>query len=337
MNTSFIFALLAAALFGISTPLAKLMVGNTDPWLQAGILYFGSGIGVFVLFVFQNSRSKNKEKSISRADLPWLLAATIFGGGLGPVLLMYGLSKSTASSSALLLNFEAVLTSVLAWTVFKEHFEKRIVLGMVAIVIGGAILSWSQNFSWGQLIGPCFIFFACLSWAVDNNLTRKISASNPIQITMIKSILAGATNITIAVLLGARFPSIQMTAIISVIGFFGYGLSLISRTGAYFSTAPFLGATISLILFREPLTPQFFLAFIFMGLGVWLHMTELHIHEHSHEFLVHEHRHTHDEHHQHEHPNDIDPKASHSHQHTHTPLTHSHAHFPDIHHQHEHK
>ncbi len=347
MNRGFVFALVAAALFGLSTPVSKLMIGTTDPWMLAGLLYFGSGVGVLILFLVRGLFSSDKNEMLKKNEIPWLLGATFFGGGLGPVFLMYGLSHTSSSTSSLLLNLESVLTSVLAWTVFKEHFEKRIVLGMASIVVGGIILSWPRDFGSYDFIGPGFIFLACLSWAIDNNLTRKISASDPVQITMIKSILAGATNIFLAILMGAHIPSLKIVSSISLIGFFGYGMSLIcfvfalrnigtSRTGAYFSTAPFVGAAASLLLFNEPITIPFLVSSGFMAFGVWLHLTEIHKHVHTHEPITHQHLHTHDEHHQHEHSQATGVNIRHSHEHTHEPLTHSHIHYPDIHHRHSH-
>ncbi len=347
MYQGVIFAILAAVLFGASTPLSKIMVGKVDPWLQAGLLYLGSGIGIGILF-FIRSFFKNTQQSLLKADLKWLFAATFFGGMLGPVFLMYGLTQTSGSTASLLLNLEGVLTSILAWTVFREHFSKRIAWGMVSIVLGGIILSWSSSGQQSGLIGPIFVALACVAWAADNNFTRKISASDPLQITMIKSLFAGIVNILLAFYLGAKGIAIGNLVMVSLIGFLGYGMSIIcfifalryigtSRTGAYFSTAPFVGSAISIFLLAEPITNHFLVAAGFMAFGVWLHLSEDHGHEHTHEPLEHSHEHTHDEHHQHDHENGIVvANGSHSHVHIHLAMTHTHKHFPDIHHRHEH-
>jgi drug/metabolite transporter (DMT)-like permease len=347
INAQILPALLAAGLFGASTPLAKLLVGEIDPWVLAGTLYFGSGIGLLIVLLVQFLKAKSFPAFPNAKDFLWLMGATLFGGILGPVLLMKGLALTSASTSSLLLNVEGVLTSVIAWIVFKEHYDRRIVLGMIAIVIGGIILSWSSEGAVSFTSGSFLVMGACLCWAIDNNLTRNVSANDAVLITTIKSVVAGTTNIVLAFSIGRQFPSIANLAWGALLGFFGYGLSIVcfvlslraigtSRTGAYFSAAPFVGAILSLILFRNEISLQLVVAGLFMGWGVWLHLTELHSHEHTHEPLAHSHEHTHDEHHQHEH-SPLDPSGDkHVHFHEHKPMTHKHPHFPDIHHRHSH-
>ena len=341
------FALLAAILFGASTPFAKLLIGEIDPWVLAGILYCGSGLGLIIVLVVKYLKTKILPSFPSKKDFIWLMGATFFGGVLGPVFLMTGLMTSSAASSSLLLNLEGVLTSVIAWVIFREHYDRRIVFGMLTIVIGGVILSWSPHAAVGISTGTIFIIAACLCWGIDNNLTRNVSANDAIVITAIKSLVAGTTNILLVVYLGKSFPNFLSMTFGALLGFFGYGVSIVcfvlalrsigtSRTGAYFSVAPFAGAILSLIIFKNELSLQLLIAGGFMGLGVWLHMTESHSHEHVHEELYHSHEHVHDEHHQHTHSID-DPKGEkHTHIHHHRKLIHSHPHFPDIHHRHEH-
>jgi drug/metabolite transporter (DMT)-like permease len=341
------FALIAAILFGASTPLAKLLIGDIDPWVLAGILYLGSGLGLICILIFKYFKSKILPIFPSTKDFIWLMGATLFGGVLGPVFLMTGLMTSSAASSSLLLNLEGVLTSIIAWVVFREHYDKRIVTGMLFIVIGGIILSWSPQASVGVSSGSLFIIAACLCWGIDNNLTRNVSANDAILITTIKSLVAGTTNLIIVLSMGKIFPSFLNMSYGAALGFFGYGLSIVcfvlslraigtSRTGAYFSVAPFAGAVLSLLLFKNELSFQLIFASIFMGLGVWLHLTENHEHNHVHEELNHSHEHVHDEHHQHSHTID-DPKGEkHTHFHSHKKMVHTHSHFPDIHHRHEH-
>ncbi len=343
-----LYAVAAAALFGASTPLSKVLVGQVLPVLLAGLLYLGSGIGLGLVRLARGRSSQDAgEASIPRAQWSWLAGAVLFGGALGPVLLMLGLASTSASASSLLLNLEGVFTALLAWFVFRENFDRRIALGMVAIVLGGLALSWQPGAGLSFSPGALLVIAACVCWGVDNNLTQKVSSSDPFQIAAIKGLVAGSVNLAIALALGASLPPLQVLAGALVVGFFGYGLSLAcfvlalrhlgtARTGAYFSLAPFVGALASLLILREGVASTFWLATGLMGVGVWLHLTEKHEHQHGHEPLEHSHRHVHDEHHGHEHPPGVDPRESHTHAHIHEPMAHEHPHFPDIHHRHGH-
>ena len=262
---------------------------------------------------------------------------------------MMGLMHTSGAAASLLLNLEAVLTAVIAWVVFKENADKRIVLGMVAIVAGGVVLSWpttgvSASTSW---VGPALVSVACICWAIDNNLTRKVSASDALFIASSKGVIAGSVNCLLAFSLGATLPGVSMTLSTMLVGLLGYGISLVlfvlvlrglgtARTGAYFSTAPFIGALVAVLVFGESPSLAFWLASALMGCGVWLHLTESHAHQHAHEPMEHAHQHTHDEHHQHEHSPELQGRAAHSHAHQHAALSHKHPHFPDIHHRHPH-
>jgi drug/metabolite transporter (DMT)-like permease len=340
-----LFAFGAAALFGLSTPFSKLLLEHTSPLLLAGLLYLGSGVGLSLVRWLR--RGEKSEAALSRRDWPWLGGAVLFGGALGPVLLMIGLSHTTAATASLLLNLEGVFTALLAWFAFRENFDRRIALGMALIVAGGVLLSYHPGSGLTLAPGALAVAGACLCWGIDNNLTQKVSSSDPFQIAAIKGLVAGSVNLVLALLVGARFPAWPVLSGALVVGFLGYGLSLAcfvlalrllgtARTGAYFSLAPFLGALVSLVILREGVGPLFFGSALLMGAGVWLHLSEKHGHKHVHERLEHAHSHTHDEHHQHDHAPDIDPAEPHSHLHVHEPLTHLHAHFPDIHHRHEH-
>lgn len=344
-------AVAAALLFGASAPFAKLLLGQTSPQLLAGLLYLGSGIGLGIVWVrVRQSSEIAREAPLTRRDIPWLAGAIVFGGMLGPVLLMNGLTRTPASATSLLLNLEGVFTALLAWFVFRENFDRRIALGMLAIVAGGAALSWEGRLSWGGVAGPLAVAGACLCWGIDNNLTQKVSAGDPVQVAMLKGIVAGSVNTIIAFLLGASLPAAPRVISALVLGFLSYGVSLVffvlalrqlgtARTGAYFSTAPFVGAVLSLAIFRERPTALLMVAAALMGIGVWLHFTERHEHEHRHKLLEHAHPHTHDEHHQHVHePGDpaVTDPTPHTHWHRHKPMVHSHPHYPDIHHRHSH-
>ena len=343
-------ALLAALLFGASTPLAKMLVADISPILLAGLLYGGSGVGLgawLLLRRLRAAREAGAEAGLQRRDLPWLGGAVLFGGVLGPVLLMFGLSSTPASTASLLLNLESVLTALVAWLVFKENVDRRIFLGMMAIVAGGVILSWTQAPTIGLPWGSIAIAGACACWAIDNNLTRVVSGGDPMQIAAIKGGVAGAINIAVALMIGQKLPGTMHLVSAGVIGLVGYGISLVAfvlalrhlgsaRTGAYFSTAPFVGAALSLLLLREAPALTFWISGGLMALGVWLHVSEHHEHEHAHVPMEHEHLHEHEEHHEHAHDVDWDGSAPHSHPHRHEPLTHSHPHYPDLHHRHGH-
>lgn len=340
-------ALLAAALFGGSTPFVKLLIGDTAPLVLAGLLYLGSGLGLAVARLL---RDRNWQASgLSGSDWFWFGGPIVFGGVLAPFLLVFGLVGTGAGTASLLLNLEAVLTAALAWVVFKEHADRRIVAGMALIVAGGVALSWpSGETAVGELSGPLAIMGACLCWAIDNNLTRKVSTSDAVFIAGAKGLVAGVVNLGLALVLGYSLPVWPLTGATMVVGMLGYGLSLVlfvralrelgtSRTGAYFSTAPFVGAALSILLLGEATPTRFWVAAVLMGLGVWLHLSERHGHEHTHESMIHSHEHTHDEHHQHVHDSPCDGQEPHSHPHSHSPLHHSHGHFPDIHHRHRHR
>jgi drug/metabolite transporter (DMT)-like permease len=261
---------------------------------------------------------------------------------------MAGLARSSAATASLLLNLEGVFTALLAWFLFRENFDRRIALGMAAIVAGGLTLSAGGGApTAGGLLGPLAIAGACLAWAIDNNLTRRISQADPVQIAMLKGSVAGAVNVAIALARGSSGPGPASLALAGVVGFVGYGLSLVlfvlalrhlgtARTGAYFSLAPFFGGILAVLVLHEAVTPRLLVAGALMALGVYLHLTERHEHEHEHEELAHEHRHIHDEHHQHVHDGSEPPGEPHSHWHVHQPMRHSHPHYPDVHHRHTH-
>lgn len=336
-------ALLAAILFGASTPVAKLLLGTVSPWLMAGLLYLGSGIGLSLIRVTQRSAPVRLEPN----EWGWLAAAILAGGIAGPVLLMVGLANMPASGASLLLNAEGVFTALLAWFVFHENFDRRIALGMLAIVTGATILAWPGETSFGEAWPAWAVLGACFAWALDNNLTRKVALTDATWIAAAKGLVAGTANLAIAASLADQWPSVPTMLSASLLGLFAYGISLTlfvvalrhlgsARTGAYFSIAPFVGAMISLPLLGEVLSTRLLVAGGFMAWGVWLHLTEHHAHEHQHEAMEHMHEHEHDAHHQHKHKCEVEPGTRHSHRHQHDALAHSHAHFPDMHHRHIH-
>ena len=342
-------ALGSAVLFGMSTPLAKILVGSVPPLILAGLLYAGSGLGL-ALILAGRRLWRPRESSISlprRGEWLWLAGAIVFGGVAGPVALMYGLVTSAASTASLLLNLEAVLTALLAWFLFRENFDRRIMLGMFAIVAGGVLLVWAPSVHGEASFGWVFIAVACLCWAIDNNLTRKVSTSDAMLIAGLKGLVAGAVNLGLAMLVGQTLPSLGVLGLAMAVGFLGYGVSLVlfvlalrylgtARAGAYFAVAPFFGAALAVLIQGDAITWQLVAAGMLMAGGVWLHLTEQHGHLHAHEQQEHTHAHSHDAHHQHSHPTTWDGTEPHSHPHVHMPLVHVHAHYPDVHHRHPH-
>lgn len=342
-------ALSGALLFGISIPFAKILLKEISPTLLAGLFYVGAGLGLFILIVLRKIFSKTHSigQKISPRDIPWLAGATLFGGIIAPILLMLGVALIPASSSSLLLNAEGVLTSLLAWFIFKEHFDWRIMLGMALIIASNALLSFQEfqfeGFPWGSIL----IILACLCWGIDNNLTRKVSTNDAMKISAIKASISGIVILGFALVIGNKLPDYAKISESLLVGFLGYGVSLAlfvmalrnlgtGRAGAYFSTAPFCGAALSLLMLHENPPIIFWVALILMSIGIWLNLTENHSHEHTHEELEHEHLHYHDDHHQHSHDFAWNGKEPHTHKHKHEKLTHTHQHYPDIHHRHKH-
>jgi drug/metabolite transporter (DMT)-like permease len=345
-----LYALASAALFGLSTPAAKVLVGSVHPAVLAGLLYCGAGIGVAALRRILPSKtiSGAPEVALGRSELPWLAGAIFAGGVVGPLLLMVGLARTDAAAASLLLTLEGVATALMAWFIFHENFDRRIALGMAFLVAGAAVLSWSGTPTLGTFIGPLAIVSACLCWGLDNNLTRKVSLADPQQVVELKGLIAGPFNLVLGLSIGAQIPGLCAVTVAGVVGFLGYGVSLAlfvvalrhlgtARTGAYFSTAPFLGSVAAVLVLGEPVTAQLVTAGILMAVGVVLHLTEHHEHEHLHEPIAHAHPHRHDEHHRHSHNATDPPGEPHTHFHQHGRMRHAHPHMPDMHHVHRHE
>ena len=335
-------ALLSALLFGAGTPLAKMLLGNVSPWAMAGLLYLGSGIGL----ALYRRICKATPAHLPGKEIPWLLGAILSGGVAAPVLLMAGLKGMPASGASLLLNTEGVFTTLLAWFAFRENFDRRIALGMIAILSGALILSWPSEIQFSGLLPSLSILCACLLWGIDNNLTRKVSLSDASWIASVKGLSAGSVNLALAFFLGDSLPPPANAIGAAFVGFFAYGVSLslfvvglrhlgAARTGAYFSSAPFFGVLLSLLM-GEAMSITLVMAGALMLFGVWLHLTENHEHEHFHEAIEHDHEHVHDMHHLHTHATEVPPGTRHSHFHRHEPMLHTHPHFPDMHHLHPH-
>jgi len=342
------YALTSALLFGASTPAAKILLGDVSPQMLAGLLYLGSGSGMLLYGLLSGTLANSQKwQLVKRSDGLWLAAAIATGGVIGPVLLMFGLNTTQAAAASLLLNLEGVFTALLAWFAFKENADRRIVCGMIAIVLGSLLLSWVPGQNLAFPTGSLCIVAACFCWALDNNLTRNISEADPVQVAAIKGLVAGTVNCLVAIAMGNSLPPFKVSLAAAGIGFVGYGISLTlfvkalrllgtARTSAYFSTAPFAGAILSVLFLRESISISLVIAALLMIVGVIIHLTEKHSHEHLHPAVEHEHMHVHDKHHSHEHGIETSTDEPHSHRHSHSELRHAHPHYPDTEHRHEH-
>jgi drug/metabolite transporter (DMT)-like permease len=339
-------ALAAAALFGASTPFAKVLLGGISPVVLAGLLYLGSGIGLALLRLAQGQSRHPREALLAARDWIWLAGAILAGGIAAPVLLLWGLAHAGAAETALLLNFESVITALVAAALFREAVGGRVWFAALVMLAGGSVLGYDPASPLALSPYSLAIVGACLGWAIDNNLTRKIAGADPVAIAMTKGLTAGCFNLALGLALGKTLPAPGAAAGALMLGFAGYGVSLVlfiyamrhlgaARTAAHFSTAPFIGAALAVPLLGEPVTADLVTAAILMAIATWLVLTEQHAHEHLHERVTHNHAHLHDEHHQHAHRGDEGPEP-HVHEHVHEPMRHAHPHLPDLHHRHKH-
>ena len=341
--------LASATLFGASTPFARALSGEIDPLWLAGLLYAGSGIGLSLLLLVRHTGivgARRRVPGIARGDLPWLAFSIVAGGVVAPVLFTFGLRSTPGATASLLLNLETVLTVAIAWFVFGEHRNSRVVTGMALIVAAGILLAGRPG--GGEIgSGALLIALACLCWALDNNSTRRVAANDAMLVAAAKGVTGGAVNIGLAILLAGPTPPTLSALWAAGVGFFGYGVSLVlfvvalrelgtARASAYYGVAPFVGVAVAFGLLGERPDSMFWGAAALMALGVWLHLTERHGHAHSHDALAHAHSHTHDVHHEHEHAFAWDGQEPHTHPHVHGVLTHTHSHAPDLHHRHGH-
>jgi drug/metabolite transporter (DMT)-like permease len=344
-----IYGLLAAVLFGASAPFSKLLVDRVEPITLSALLYLGSAAGLVIFRVFQKlgRTPDGAEAGLQRRDLPYLIGAILSGGVAAPMLLMYGLKYTPASTASLMLNFEVVATTLIAALVFREHIGRHAIGAIGLIIVASTLLSFTPQGQWAVSLGALGVLGATVCWGVDNNLTRNISAKNPVTIGTIKGLVAGSISLCLSLALGYPLPDGTVWLWALVIGSLGYGLSIVffilalrglgaARTGAFFGIAPFAGVLVSFALFSEPPSTFFLIALPVMVAGVALLLFERHAHRHNHPAAEHEHRHCHDdEHHLHEHPECLNGIA-HSHQHRHQEVEHDGHHTPDTHHEHKH-
>ena len=341
------YALLSATLFGISTPLSKVLVGDISPILLVSFLYLGTALGMFLLGKIMKSGHTplSGEAGIKIHDIPWLMVAIFAGGVIAPILLMSCLEITPAATASLLLNFEGVATMLIAFLVFRESVGRRIWIALGIITLASILLSWNPSAAFGLSVGAVGILLACVFWGVDNNATRNISGKDPLAIVALKGFFAGSIALVLAMIGRNIFPGISLILAAMLVGFLCYGVSMVlfiralrdlgaARTGAYYSIAPFIGAALSFLIFREYPDLQFVIAFSLMIAGTLVLASEKHTHRHHHVPLEHEHLHHHPEEH-HIHGHDGEVSGDHSHPHLHEPLDHDHPHTPDIHHRHD--
>lgn len=337
-------ALLAAALFGLSTPFVQTWGQGVGPFTTAALLYGGAALVAAFM-----RRPQEREAQLQRTDARRLLAMALFGAVIGPVALAWGLQHTSGVSASLMLTLEAVFTALLAWRLYGETVDKRVVLAMCTLLAGGVILALEQGFQGGvQLLGLLAVMVATVAWGIDNTLSRGVADRDPGQVVLAKSLLGLMATATTAWATSEPVPGWTAVVALLAVGASGYGLSLrfyllaqrtfgAARTGSVFAFAPFIGAATAFAIGERVASPFLLLGGALMLLGVVLHLAESHEHEHAHDTLEHEHAHTHthdDGHHTHVH--DVTPTGPHSHVHRHSPVRHSHAHVPDLHHTHRH-
>lgn len=340
--------ILSAVLFGISPPLAKLLVNDIPPIALAGFLYLGAFIGLSLYSICRKiiSVESTRGAGLKKGDFPWLFGAVLSGGVIAPICLMLGLSRISGFTVSLLLNLEGMFTALMAVFFFKESAGKRLWLALICMTVAGIFLTWDSKLGRFDFVGPLLVSLSMACWGIDNNLTRNISARNPIQIACIKGLVAGSLSVSLAYALGTESKWGLPIVYALLLGSFSYGLSLVFfikaleglgsfRTGIFFSLAPFIGAAVSLVLLREWIGWVMFPATILTVSGVWLVSTEKHSHLHVHQEITHSHFHDHEDmHHNHEHLETV--RGRHAHEHRHLEEVHGHAHWPDTHHRHEH-
>ncbi len=341
-------ALVAALLFGASAPIAKLLLGEIEPIPLAAFLYLGSGLGLLGVKLYQRVRARGQvqEASIRKADLGWLLGAILAGGVAAPITLLFSLQNTPAATASLLLNFEGVTTTLIAFVAFKEAISRRAWGAIGLMTLASILLSFNLSGEWGFSLGALGILVACVLWGLDNNFTRNISAKDPLVIVTVKGLGAGSFSLGMALVLGHPMPAWGSILGALGLGSLSYGVSIVlfihamrglgaARTSALFSTAPIAGILLSFLIFQEMPSWLFVIALPIMVVGAIMFVNDEHEHAHTHETILHDHAHAHDDdHHDHDHEGEFAGK--HAHTHHHASLTHAHHHMPDIHHRHIH-
>lgn len=279
------FAVLAAVLYALNSPLSKLLLKNVPPTMMAAFLYLGAGIGLFLVGAVRRRNEKyEKELPLTRAELPYTIGMIVLDIA-APIFLMLGLSRTTAENAALLNNFEIVATSLIAFLLFREKISRRLAAAIFWVTLSSIILSFEDMRSFSFSVGSLFVLAACVCWGFENNCTRRLSGKSPIEIVVIKGFFSGMGSFVIALLAGESIPQIKYVLAASAVGFIAYGLSICfyiyaqrdlgaAKTSTYYSITPFAGVLLSLLIFREIPGMNFWIALIIMAGGTWLASTD---------------------------------------------------------------
>jgi len=340
------FALLAALLYGISSPVSKILLETTSPELMASLLYLGAGFGMFAVSLLTKVKNgKTNEAPLTKKDFPFVLGMIlmILLDIAAPIFLMIGLSMTTAANASLLNNFEIVTTVLVAFFIFHEKIDRRLRIAIVLIVAASILLTFDDMSSFSFSTGSVFVLLACLCWGFENNCTRMLSVKNPMEIVVVKGFGAGFGALVIASFVQGLETNLQSVIAALVLGFFAYGLSIYfyvlaqrylgaAKTSAFYAFAPFIGAGISFAVFRTELTPLYAVAALVMVIGAFFAARGGHRHFHYHAAVTHDHLHSHDDGH-HTHVHNPPVTGEHSHVHTHEPVKHSHPHEAGVHHE----
>ena len=344
-NLPILLAILAAACYGVSSPLSELLLKELSPVFMAALLYLGAGLGMLAVKAVTNmKKQEKKEARITKKEFPFVLGMIVLDIA-APILLMLGLTMTNSATVSLLNNFEIVATSVIALAIFKETIGRRLWIAIILITLSSILLSAYDLGNLSFSIGVVFTLLACVCWGFENNCTRMLSLKDPLQIVIIKGLGSGTGAMLLAAATKTLSANMLYILFALLLGFLAYGLSIYfyilaqrelgaARTSAYYAIAPFIGVGLSFVIFRQGITSSFVLALAVMILGTYFAAFEKHKHVHHHTQIEHEHRHNHtDGHHNHSHDY---PVTEHSHSHTHETLTHEHPHTPDMHHTHPH-
>ncbi len=343
---SIIMAILAAGLYGISSPVSKLLLVEIPPTLMAALLYLGAGFGMLAVNMIKVfSKKEQIEAKITKKELPYVVGMILLDIA-APVFLMIGLTMTASANASLLNNFEIVATSLIALFIFREAIGKRMWLAILFITLSSIVLSVKDFSSFSFSAGSIFVLLACVCWGFENNCTRMLSLKDPLQIVVVKGFGSGIGSLIISMILKEYSSNILYIFLALLLGFIAYGLSIFFyikaqrnlgavRTSSYYATAPFIGVLISWLVLKEGITGTFIIALAIMLIGTYFAVSEKHSHLHAHLKETHEHKHNHyDGHHNHSHISEI--VGEHSHEHIHEACEHNHAHLPDMHHMHTH-
>lgn len=281
INPSIVWAILAAALYAVSTPVSKLLLEDVPPTMMAALLYLGAGIGMLLLGLVRKGLGKGQaEQKLTRKDLPFTVGMIVLDIA-APICLMVGLTTTSPANASLLNNFEIVATSIIALSVFKEKISRRLWLAIGLMTLSSVILSFEGVSSFRFSVGSLFVLLACICWGFENNCTRMMSQSDPLEIVVLKGFGSGLGSLFIALAAGEQIPALRFILVSLLLGFAAYGLSIFfyvyaqrklgaAKTSAYYAVAPFIGAALSLLIFRELPSPSFWAALLIMGMGAYL-------------------------------------------------------------------